>query len=132
MSSIHLRVVTPKSTVFEGDVADCTAPGATGEFGVLPEHISYLTAVIPGPLRFEHSGSQHAYAIGRGFIQVASDNVTVLCRYAESTSGIVPKDAATELEEAEMAFAHMGPDSEGYAAAEDRVLDARARVAVSG
>ena len=35
-------LVTPQATVFEGEVAECTAPGSGGEFGVLPEHISYL------------------------------------------------------------------------------------------
>jgi len=58
MAAIELRVTTPQATVFEGSVAECTAPGATGEFGVLPEHISYLTTILPGPLRFDHGDDE--------------------------------------------------------------------------
>ncbi len=126
--ALQLKLVTPQATVFEGTVDECNAPGAEGLFGVLPEHISYLTAVVPGPLRFVQGGSKQSFAIGRGFIQVADDAITVLTRFADEAASIDGNAAESELAEAEKAFTEVGPSDQGYTAAEDRVLEARARM----
>jgi F-type H+-transporting ATPase subunit epsilon len=129
MASIHLKVVSPRTTIFEGEVAHCTAPGATGEFGVLPEHISYLTSIVPGPLRFEHEGTRYVYALGKGFIQVVGDDVTVLTQFADTQDSLDRSALLEELTAAETAFVELGPSDRGYAPAWNRVLNARARLA---
>ena len=39
---IRLRVVTPSRLLLDEEVDEVTAPGELGEFGVLPNHISFL------------------------------------------------------------------------------------------
>ena len=40
---IRLKVVTPGRLVLDEEVDEVTAPGVKGEFGVLPNHIAFLT-----------------------------------------------------------------------------------------
>ena len=35
---LHLKIITPKKVVLEHEVRSVTAPGADGEFTVLPRH----------------------------------------------------------------------------------------------
>ena len=43
----RLRVVTPSRLLLDDVVDEVTAPGALGEFGVLPNHIAFLTLWCP-------------------------------------------------------------------------------------
>lgn len=129
---IQLKVVTPSRTVFEGAVGECTAPGAEGEFGVLPEHISYLTTILPGALRFEQEGKTKNFAIGTGFIQVVGDQVTILTRFCDAADGLDKGELAKELQEAEVQLSQYGPSDLEHPAALARVQDARARLGALG
>ena len=45
---IRLRVVTPTRLVLDEDVDEVTAHGELGEFGVLPNHIAFLSTLVAG------------------------------------------------------------------------------------
>ena len=49
-STFPFRLVTPTGVVFEGDAAEVSAVGPLGEFGVLPDHINFITSLVPGVL----------------------------------------------------------------------------------
>ena len=49
-TSFRLRIVTPERLLLDEEVEEVTAPGAAGEFGVLPDHITFLTTLAPGRL----------------------------------------------------------------------------------
>ena len=44
MSMLQLEVVTPDKTVVSAQVEMAVCPGVMGEFGVLPHHVSLLSA----------------------------------------------------------------------------------------
>ena len=48
MSTLTIKIVTPKSIAFEGSSDMITGPGFNGEFGVLPNHAQFLTLNDPG------------------------------------------------------------------------------------
>jgi F-type H+-transporting ATPase subunit epsilon len=50
---IRLRVVTPSRLLLDDVVDEVTAPGALGEFGVLPNHIAFLTLLVPGEMSYK-------------------------------------------------------------------------------
>ncbi len=79
-----LDIVTPEKRVFEGKVKELTAPGINGEFGVLPEHAPFATALEPGVVSLiKESGDRELLAVSGGYIEVTGDKVTLLVETAE-------------------------------------------------
>ena len=54
---IRLRLVTPSRLLLDEEVDEVTAPGVLGEFGVLPNHIAFLTLLAPGELSYKQGVS---------------------------------------------------------------------------
>ena len=80
MSMLQLEVVTPDKTVVSAQVDMAVCPGVMGEFGVLPHHVSLLSALKIGNLRYTEGGKQHNVFISGGFADV---NNKVLAELAE-------------------------------------------------
>ena len=55
---MRLSVTTPQGALVEADVDEVTAPGALGEFGVLPGHVPFLSALAARRLRVPHQGRE--------------------------------------------------------------------------
>lgn len=98
---ILLEVVTPEKTVLSEMVDIVVAPGEEGEFGVLPNHIPFLTKLKVGELRFRVGNSTRFVAIMGGFAEVLPDHVTVLATAAEEATQIDVIRAKAARERAE-------------------------------
>ena len=57
---IKLRVVTPSRLMLDEDVDEVTATGELGEFGVLPNHISFLSTLVPSEMSYKQGASRRA------------------------------------------------------------------------
>jgi F-type H+-transporting ATPase subunit epsilon len=88
MEKLHLEVVTPARVVLEKDVDIVVAPGSEGEFGVLPGHVSFLSGVVPGELRYTAGLEKEALAVSTGFAEVFRNRVSILVDAAERASEI--------------------------------------------
>jgi F-type H+-transporting ATPase subunit epsilon len=75
---LHLDVVTPEELVVSESVDEVTAQGVEGDFGVLPGHINFLTALRPGPLTYRVGDTIRRVELGGGIAEVLNDRVTVL------------------------------------------------------
>ena len=80
---IHLEVVTPAGQVVSEEVDIVTAPGTSGEFGVLAHHANYLTTVKTGVLSFKTDKQVKYIMISKGFAEVSDNAVTLLVESAE-------------------------------------------------
>lgn len=85
---IHLDIVTIERIVVSEDVDYVSAPSIDGVVGILPQHQPFLTALTIGELRYKKGGTEQAFAIGGGFMEVRPDKVTVLADAAESADEI--------------------------------------------
>jgi F-type H+-transporting ATPase subunit epsilon len=123
-----LEVVTPQGSAISQEVEEVTAPGAKGEFGVLPGHTPFLSALRAGVLRFRAGGQPRAWAIGPGYVEVTGgDKVVLLTRSSQRAEDVDLVQAKKELEEADAA-AKLAPDGAARAVAEDRRAWAQARI----
>ncbi|MDP3028926.1 MAG: F0F1 ATP synthase subunit epsilon [Deltaproteobacteria bacterium] len=78
-----LEVITPSRVVVREEVEMVVAPGEFGEFGALPNHAAYLTAIKLGELRYK-VGNKTEYAIvSGGFAEIVADRATFLVTFAE-------------------------------------------------
>ena len=83
MSTLQLEVVTPDKTVVSAEVDMTVCPGVMGEFGVLPHHVSLLSALKTGCLRYTQNGTSTNVFISGGFADVNNKVLTVLAESAE-------------------------------------------------
>ncbi len=98
--SLTLRVLAPDQSVFDDTADEIILPSTTGLLGVLPGHISMVTAIDFGVLRVFKNGTWDSIALTGGFAEVESNEVTVLVNKAEMGKNIDSAKAEAELEKA--------------------------------
>ena len=98
--SLTLRVLAPDQSVFDDTADEIILPSTTGLLGVLPGHISMVTAIDFGVLRVLKNGNWDSIALTGGFAEVESNEVTVLVNKAEMGTNIDSAVAEAELEKA--------------------------------
>ncbi|MBK8263275.1 MAG: ATP synthase F1 subunit epsilon [Nannocystis sp.] len=89
-STIILDILTPKGAKYSGvEVAGVEVPGVEGEIGVLPDHVPFITPLLPGVVRFREGGSSVRLAIGVGFLEVlGGGRVSILTEQALSGADV--------------------------------------------
>lgn len=81
---MHLSVVTPLGSVYEGEVESLVAPGFDGYLGVLKGHAPMLTKLGTGVLEARvPSGADLKVTVSGGFLQVLSNKISVLAESAK-------------------------------------------------
>jgi len=130
-ASFRLRIVTPERQLLDEDVEEVTAPGAAGEFGVLPDHIAFLTVLAPGRLIYKSSGKRHVLAIFGGYAEVADNVMTVLADGAEPVAEIDAPRAERELRDAEAKLAGLDAAAPDVALLRRVVEQSTARLAAT-
>ncbi len=98
--TLTLRVLAPDQSVFDDTADEIILPSTTGLLGVLPGHISMVTAIDFGVLRVLKNGNWDSIALTGGFAEVESNEVTVLVNQAEMGKNIDSSKAEAELEQA--------------------------------
>ena len=130
-TSFRLRIVSPERLLLDEEVEEVIAPGAAGEFGVLPDHITFLTVLAPGRLIYRTGNQRHVIAIFGGYAEVVDNVMTVLADGAELAPQIDLEAAKQALQQAEGALAAIDVDAPEFVIAR-RALDRQtARVAAA-
>ena len=121
--TFHLSVLTPLREVFAGEVMSVTVSGHKGDFGVLPGHVAYITAVHPGALVIETNAGNRVFAVSEGFAQVSSEKVSIIVSGAIDSESLDLDTVKSELASAEQRLMELGPQDEGHTDAEvDHVM----------
>lgn len=119
--AFKLEIVTPKRTVFNGDVISFSAPGVLGGFQVLKNHAPLLSNIAIGEVKLvDGSGQESRYATSGGFVEVHENKVMMLAETAERSDEIdvgraeasrdrarkrlAEKNAETDLDRARLAL----------------------------
>jgi F-type H+-transporting ATPase subunit epsilon len=131
MDKLHLEIVTPARVVLEKDVDMVVAPGSEGEFGVLPGHVSFLSGIVPGELRYTADSEKEALAVTAGFAEVFKNKVSILVDAAEKASEIDVDRATKAMERAKERLSRDRSDKDiDFARAEAALRRAMARLKV--
>lgn len=128
---IRLSVVTPSRMLLDEDVDEVTAPGELGEFGVLPNHISFLTTLVPGELSFKQGSSKKILAVSGGYAEVLDNVMTVLAPAAEFADEIDSARAQRAKERAEKLMADLNREEKDWEMAEAALKRALVRLQVA-
>jgi F-type H+-transporting ATPase subunit epsilon len=125
------KLVSPTGIVYEGPVEQATAGGAVGEFGVLANHINFITALNPGVITLKLAdGSMTEYLLTGGLAEVRDGVMTVLASEAIPVAAVDPVAAVPEVQAADQKLAQMSFYDPGYQEAEQALRTARARAEI--
>ncbi len=129
---IRLRLVTPSRMLLDDEVDEVTAPGALGEFTVLPNHISFLTLLDVGEMSYKQGAERSSLALSGGYAEVLENVMTVLADAAEYAGEIDVERARSAKEKAEKIKEEMSPDDSEFPAVEAALRWALVRLQVTG
>jgi len=113
---LKLEVVTPDRKLLSEEVEYVGAPGVEGEFGVLPNHIPFISALGVGSLYYKQNGRRYYVFVAGGFAEVSKDKVSILAEVAERAEEIDLERAKRKLEETKRLLQQQ-LDKEAYARA---------------
>ena len=80
---MNLKVLLPAEVLVQEDVAKVTAEAHNGSFCLLPKHVDFVAALVPGILFFETAGGREAFvAVDEGILVKCGEEVMVSTRTA--------------------------------------------------
>ena len=133
--ALALSVVTPEGQAFHGEAETVVLPGSEGEFGILPGHEPFLTALRIGAMTIRKSGGEELHAaVSQGFAEVHGDQVSVMVATCEFAHEIDRSRAEIALDRARKQLEKMRATDEGealYQQYQDAYSRAIARISIS-
>ena len=76
-----LKIISAEKIIFTGSVTSVTLPGAIGEFMVLKNHASLISALVAGTVRYvDETGKESSLSVEGGIADV-DNNVISVCIY---------------------------------------------------
>nr|QYB22109.1 ATP synthase CF1 epsilon subunit [Phyllocladus trichomanoides]BBF91124.1 ATP synthase CF1 epsilon chain [Phyllocladus aspleniifolius] len=81
--TLNLRVLTPNRVVWDSEVKEIILSTNSGQIGVLPNHVSLVTALDIGVMKIRLDAQWSTMALMGGFAKIDENNVTVLVNNAE-------------------------------------------------
>ena len=132
--TLKLEIVTPEGLKLAESVEQFTAPGLEGEFGVLPQHAPFLTALTPGIVTYTQGGRTQSVAIGSGFAEVTADRAILLTLKFVTKETLDPVRVRLELKEVDEELDRFSgdPTSNDYAELVRRELWAATQLELYG
>ena len=98
---MKVEVVTPDKAALSTDADELVAPGVGGEFGILPGHTPFVSALRPGVLVARKGQKRQVFAVGAGYAEVdGHDKIVVLAQQAIAAEDIDSARAHQDLDEA--------------------------------
>ena len=77
MERLHLSIVSPEKSLFEGEVDRVSLPGVQGSFSILPHHAPIVSALGAGTIAYAADGAEHTLDIQSGFVEMSHNDVSV-------------------------------------------------------
>ncbi len=99
--TIHFKIITPEKIVFEDDVDAIYAQGQAGSFGILPNHIPFMSSLAIDTAKAEKNGEVFNFSIIGGAFQFKNNEAIILTEAAECGSDIDTARARLAKERAE-------------------------------
>ena len=99
--TLKFELVSPEELLLSGDAFEATVPGVEGEFGVLPRHAPFVSALRTGILTVKMAdGSTHEILV-RGLAQAGPDALTVLAEVAVRVGDYNAEQVASDIRDTE-------------------------------
>ncbi|MCX6353179.1 MAG: ATP synthase F1 subunit epsilon [Bacteroidetes bacterium] len=76
---MKLSIISPESTLYEGEATSVKFPGTAGQFEVLENHAPLISTLEKGKIRVRTAAGKDEFIdIEQGFVEVLKNKVTVM------------------------------------------------------
>ena len=99
-TKLTLHIVSPDQSISQ-EVDYVSLPGVEGDFGVLPGHTPFFTALRTGTMWYQQGAEKHFLMVSVGFVEVLPDSVSVLSQVAERAEDLDQERAEAGMKRAE-------------------------------
>ncbi|MEM9250898.1 MAG: ATP synthase F1 subunit epsilon [Planctomycetota bacterium] len=99
MPTLTCTLVTPETTLFDGEATYVAIPAHDGSIGIAPGRAPLLAELGHGVLRVETGGGDERFFLSGGFVQVKAGVVTVLADEAMPIGDVDREEARRVLAE---------------------------------
>ncbi|MEM8952420.1 MAG: F0F1 ATP synthase subunit epsilon [Pseudomonadota bacterium] len=108
---VAFELVSPERLLASEEVDMVVAPGAAGDFGVLPEHSPLMSLLRPGVIEiYDGNSITQRIFVGGGFAEVNEKGCTVLAEEAMPVGDIDVAEAEKRIKFAKDDLASAGDD----------------------
>jgi len=83
---MHVTVISPEASMFDGEADAVIAPAFDGQVGILPHHAPFMTLLGRGTLIVRRTGSEDRFQVNGGFLQVVNNAVRVVAEHVTGES----------------------------------------------
>ena len=126
------EVVTPDRKLLSAEADVVVLPGVEGQFGVLVNHVPFLSALDVGEMYYRDGGKTEYLSVSGGFAEVTGKKVTIVAEAAEMGREIDIERARKAMERAEKRLAAAKTENIDWARAEASLRRAMMRMKVAG
>ena len=99
-TKLTLHIVSPDQAISK-EVDYVSLPGVEGDFGVLPGHTPFFTALRTGAMWYQQGAEKHSLLVSVGFVEVLPDKVSVIAQVAETAEALDQARAEAGMKRAE-------------------------------
>ena len=76
---MHIEIVTPDATLFQGEATYVFLPGSDGSLGIMKNHAPLISSLKKGTLRIkDQAGKEMKFEVKGGTVEVMKNKVVVL------------------------------------------------------
>jgi F-type H+-transporting ATPase subunit epsilon len=80
---MQVTVISPESSMFDGEADAVVAPAYDGEVGILPNHAPFMTLLGAGTLTIRAGGGTNRFVVEGGFLQVVDNRVRIVAEHVK-------------------------------------------------
>ena len=92
---MQVRIGLPGKSLFEGAATQLSGVAANGGFGILPNHIDFVTALVPSVLLVtQPDGSERIFGIDEGVLVKKGHDVEIAVQRGVEAGDLASLDAA--------------------------------------
>ena len=111
--ALQIHIVTPAALLLSEEVEMVVIPGAEGDFGVMKDHVSFISMIRPGVIEVYQSGSvSQRYFVSGGYAETHGHECTILAEMIENMAEITNESVAQELKDAQKSLERAENDTE--------------------
>ena len=76
--SFNLEIISPEKTIFNDNIDLCILPGIEGDFGILKNHMPFLTTLRIGVYMYKNKKIVETFLVNGGIVEVSENTCTLL------------------------------------------------------
>ena len=77
--SFNLEIISPQQTIFNDEIDLCILPGVEGDFGILKNHMPFLTTLRIGiAYIYKNKRIVETFLVNGGIVEVSKNKCTLL------------------------------------------------------